>query len=299
MIPVTYYPVPTQRVRARNEQRVRAMPYGHFFDDRMVLREEVLSVLTGPMDPARALGQTPAELNSLLEPGYHEVENGWCELPGGGAYIASLTHFPGATAEMFRWWFWWHSFESERYALWYPYNHVSVRRDDPDTATRPGLTDEQRYLGSTHRITEYIGPDRQDITITFRHPRELGFDAERLAAADVVAHACGEVRLQVPPVRAGTMVHLARATADGLELRSRYWLGDRTDLRLPGGAHLRLTRAGELTGITRRMIGARVAYEQFLHDQIEFTHLAGFLPRIYAEFGPAGTGRAAVMPDSG
>lgn len=27
---------------------------------------------------------------------------------------------------MVDWWFWWHSVESERYALWYPYNHVSA-----------------------------------------------------------------------------------------------------------------------------------------------------------------------------
>jgi hypothetical protein len=45
---------------------------------------------------------------------------------------------------MFRWWFWWHSFESERYSLWYPWNHVSIWRSDRNTETQPGLTDEQR-----------------------------------------------------------------------------------------------------------------------------------------------------------
>jgi hypothetical protein len=35
----------------------------------------------------------------------------------------------------------------------------------------------------------------------------------------------------------------------------------------------------------RRLAGARVGYEQLLHDQIEFTHLATFLPELYAEFG--------------
>jgi hypothetical protein len=37
-------------------------------------------------------------------------------------------------------------------------------------------------------------------------------------------------------------------------------------------------------GIKRRLAGARVAYEQVLHDQIEFTHLATFLPHLYEEF---------------
>jgi hypothetical protein len=36
----------------------------------------------------------------------------------------------------------------------------------------------------------------------------------------------------------------------------------------------------------RKLAGARVGYEQLLHDQIEFTHLATFLPELYAEFGP-------------
>jgi 2,4-diacetylphloroglucinol hydrolase len=33
------------------------------------------------------------------------------------------------------------------------------------------------------------------------------------------------------------------------------------------------------------MAGERVAYEQLLHDQIEFTHLATFLPELWSEFG--------------
>jgi hypothetical protein len=32
--------------------------------------------------------------------------------------------------------------------------------------------------------------------------------------------------------------------------------------------------------------GDRQAYEQLVHDQTEFNHLATFLPDIYREFGP-------------
>jgi len=31
--------------------------------------------------------------------------------------------------------------------------------------------------------------------------------------------------------------------------------------------------------------GLQAAYEQVMHDQIEFTHLASILPELYAEFG--------------
>ncbi|SOD72590.1 hypothetical protein SAMN05892883_1968 [Jatrophihabitans sp. GAS493] len=284
MIPVSYFPVPTQRAYQDNLERIRAKPYAHYFDGAMYLREEVLAALRGPMDARHAISTSPADLNSLLDPGYHEVESGYCELPDGSAYVTSLTKFPGCTAQMLRWWMWWHSFEPERYSLWYPWNHVSVRRDDPATEHRPGLTDEQRYIGSTHIITEYIGPDRMDIEIHFIDPADWGFDTGRFAGAGVQAHACGDVYLRRPRLRAGTMVHLARDTDDGFELRSRYWLADRSTISVLG-REIVLDRPGKALGIKRRMAGARVGYEQLLHDQIEFTHLAGFLPRIYAEFG--------------
>jgi hypothetical protein len=160
-----------------------------------------------------------------------------------------------------------------------------VRRDDPATETAPGLTDEQRYVGSRHVITEYIGPERMDIDITFVDPAAWGMDVARFAAAGVGGHACGVVRLRRPRLRAATMVHLIRDTDDGFELRSRYWLADRPALEV-GRLSLGLNVPATRLGVKRRLAGRRLAYEQFLHDQIEFTHLAGFLPRIYAEFGP-------------
>lgn len=91
------------------------------------------------MDHRQALSTAPDDLNSLLNPGYHEVENGSCELKDGSAYIASRTLFPQCTGEMFSLWFWWHAVESERYSLWYPYNHVSVRSLSPDLLTKPNF----------------------------------------------------------------------------------------------------------------------------------------------------------------
>lgn len=173
-MPVTYYPVATQRTFERNRERIVGKPYAHYFDGELYLHEDVLPALRAPMDPADAIGTSPQDLNTLLNPGYHKVETGYCELPDGTAYAASLTKFRGCTAEVFRWWFWWHSFEPERYTLWYPFNHVSTTRLDPETETAPGLTDEQRYIGSTHIITEYIGPSKMDITITFVDPADWG-----------------------------------------------------------------------------------------------------------------------------
>lgn len=44
-------------------------------------------------------------------------------------------------------------------------------------------------------------------------------------------------------------------------------------------------RIGGMLGIKRLGAGDKVAYEQFLHDQTEFTNLASILPGLYREFG--------------
>lgn len=285
MMPVTYYPPATQTVyRVRDRERIAGKPYAHHFrGDNMMIREEVMPALQAPMPAEAALGTTAADLNSLLDAGHHDHENGYCALPDGTAYVASRTLFPGCTAEMFRWWFWWHSFESERYTLWYPWNHVSVRRRDLEARTRQGLTHEQRYIGSTHIITEYIGPQRADIEIAFVDPADWGFQTSRFADAGIHGHACGQVAWRRPHASVGTMVHLIRDTDDGFELRSRYWIGDRIGLSL-GSHELPLGWAASATRLKKLLAGERLAYEQLLHDQIEFTHLATFLARIYAEF---------------
>ncbi|MGH3635181.1 MAG: DAPG hydrolase family protein [Mycobacterium sp.] len=284
MIPVTYYPVKTQVQLARNRTRVQRKPYAHFFREDLVLDEAVLPGLKAPMNPAHALSVGDG-INRLLDPGYHHVETGYCVLHDGTVYVASLTKFPRASAEMFRWWFWWHSVEAERYTLWFPYNHVSAIAQNREVLVAPALQDWQRYIGNTHTISEYVGPDLSKLYIQFVDPSEFGIDTAALPAANVHAHACAHVFLQKPHIRVATMVHLVRDTDGGFEVRSRYWFADHLQLQL-GGRSLDVTTPLRRTGIAQRLSGARAGYELLLHDQIEFTHLAGILPDLYAEFGP-------------
>ena len=80
------------------------------------------------------------------------------------------------------------------------------------------------------------------------------------------------------------MVHLARRTDDGFELRSRYWFGHDITLRAFGRS-VPLGGVAAGLGIRRRLGGERAAYEQLHHHLIEFTHLSTFLAAIHAEFG--------------
>jgi hypothetical protein len=286
MIPVTHYPIGNQRQFVKNSERVQGKPYAKYFNGELWLHDDVLPAIKEAMPMAEAMDLTPDALNTLLDPGYHRVENGFCELPDGTAYTTSLVPFPGCTGEMFQWWFWWHSVEPARYTIWYPYSHISADPVDRDVLSAPGLTHEQRYIGNTHRVTECIGSRPVRISIRFVDPAELGFDTSRFGEAGIVAHACAEVSLLRPDVQLTTMVHLARRTEDGFELRSRYWTGHQMRLNLLSRS-LSIPLDGLLSslGLKRRLIGLRVAYDQLLHDQVEWTHLASFLPDIYREFG--------------
>jgi len=281
--PVTYYPVATQRQFARNRERIQGKPYAHYFDGNLWISEEVLPALQTPMSTRDAL--RPEDINRLLEPGYHAVENGYAELADGSAYVASRVPLPGVTGEMYSWWFWWHAVESERYSLWYPHNHASVKPLSPELLTHPGLSHEQRYINTTHHVGEYIGPEFLRVAIRFVEPSELGLDQSRFSQAGIVGHACARVGLLGTGLEAVTMVHLARETDKGIEQRSRYWIGHNPRLKTPFG---RLPiEPVPMPAIKRKLAGARVGYEQLLHDQIEFSHLGTFLPALYQEFGPA------------
>jgi hypothetical protein len=237
---ITYYPPATQRLLQENAAKIRGKPYARFFNADLWLHDAVMPAIARAMDPSQAIAPDAAGLNSLLDPGYHEVENGYCELPDGTGYVASLVPMPGCTGDMYKWWFWWHAVEPARYTLWYPTNHIAANPLDRRVLTAPGLSHEQRYVGTTHHVDEYIGPERVQIAISFE-------------------------------------------TAHGIEQRSRYWIGHNAELRVLNMS-LSVDRWGDKLGIKRRMAGARMAYEQLLHDQIEFTHLATFLPELFAEF---------------
>ena len=154
--PVTYSPVATQRQFERNRVQMRDKPYEHYFDGDLWLHDDVRPAIRAPIDPGQAIRPDEQGLDSLLDPGHHDVENGYCVLPDGGAYVASRVPFPGCTGQMFRWWFWWHAVEPARYTLWYPHNHIAASPTDRSVLSAPGLTHEQRYLGTTHHVEEYI-----------------------------------------------------------------------------------------------------------------------------------------------
>ncbi|KAK1593811.1 PhlG protein [Colletotrichum navitas] len=280
-VPIIYYPLETQKAFHHNRRRIKNKKYAKYFNQDLYIYADIPQYMRQQMPPDGVL--PIKDCRRLLEPGYHRHENGWRALPDGTAYVTSRTRFPGSTGDMVRWWFWWHSVEPERYALWFPYDHLSVHSNYAHRLHRDDLSHTQKWLGSTHRVTEFIGATKMTVRIHFVDPAHYGLPWADLKEAGYEAAVCAELwDGLVANLKIGDFLHLWRKTEDGLELRSRYWLG--------GGVHYKLFGmkvgidylAGAL-GIKHRMAGENVAYEHFIHDQTEFTNLASFLPDLYAD----------------
>lgn len=182
---------------------------------------------------------------------------------------------------MVDWWLCWHSVESERYALWYPYNHVYTY----SSYTTPCRTGTGGWARRT-QSRSFIGPQFMTICIEFKGSSQFGLPWEELQKAGYESAVCAVLWDAKLPIQVGEFVHLWRRKegGEGLELRIRYWLGHQVHLDL-GLVKMPLDRAGGITGIKKRLASEKVAYEQSLHDQIGFTNLASILPNLYHEFG--------------
>lgn len=231
------------------------------------------------MDPAKAL---PFErLNDLLDPGYHEVETGYCVLQNGAGYVAVNNVFPGCTVDMMRWWFAWHAAGGGlRYKIWFPPGHSSITVDDQDRAKLldPSIPIDQKSQNVTHWVVEDVGGGYEDIEIFFLDPQTIGFDMSRFRAPNVAAvfggYGISELRQGPSQKSPAIMVHFVREIEGGIEFRTRFWMGYRINKGrgmcvLPPWVRLPLE------------VPMGLAY----HNVLEYSNLASFLPQIYAEEG--------------
>jgi DAPG hydrolase PhiG domain len=177
---------------------------------------------------------------------------------------------------MWEWWFGWHGCDSRRYKLWHPRAHVSAAWQDGDDDRRHGSA---RYVGRTSLISEYIGSSMLRAAIQFVTPATVGLPA----ADDSTVGICARLGSSDVPVDAGWFVHHIRATADGSEMRSRFWLGGPyTAVRGAPGLANRVIRP-----VASKILGASAdsARNLMVHCAQEMNHLAGLLPALYEQFG--------------
>ncbi len=259
-----------------------ALPYANYYYRPVAPpNPRLMEILDrGPMDPAKAL---PYErINDLLNPGYHEVETGYCVLDNGAGYVAVNNVFPGCTPEMMQWWFAWHAAgPGLRYAIWYPPGHVTIAVSDRDRAKLldPSVPLEQKSQNVEHFVVEDVGGGLDDIVITFLDPASMGFDMTRFHRPNVACVFGGygiQESRQGPPMKVpAIMLHFCREIEGGVEFRTRFWLGYRINKGkgmcvLPPGVRVPLEAPKGL------------AY----HNVMEYSNLASILPELYEQFGP-------------
>ena len=246
-------------------------PYAKFYD-------ETIEAIPAHIEKALQVSPLPAgtlpplsKIADLLKDGYTNVESGYSLEKDGSVQVVCLTNMPNVSPKMWHWWFGWHGDLDNKYKLWHPKMHVSATWQD-------GQGNNGQYIGRTSVIQEYITPNKlEKANIQFISPLELGLSND----LEKQIFICARLGYTHYPVDFGWLVHQVRATTEGSEMRSRFFMG---------GSHIQLRMGGWLPQMVSKLLQkvVRLPKEQghdlLVHCAEEMRHLAAFLPSIYQEF---------------
>ena len=84
------------------------------------------------------------------------------------------------------------------------------------------------------------------------------------------------------PVDVGWLIHLVRPSADGSQMRSRFWMGGRHVAVRANGTGIRLADKVVRPVAARMLPDPR---DLLVHCAQEMNHLAGFLPELHGALG--------------
>lgn len=199
-----------------------------------------------------------------LEPRPMPLEMGVSRLDSGTLLVAARTDMPHCAGPMFEWWFRFAP-DSRQYLWWHPLDHVSSgwRGTSPHT-----------HVGSEHLVQERLsGSEVHDLIVQFVDENEF-FGGDHAARARdegrVSALVCAHIGIGHDPPRdergrviGGRMCHIARDTAEGMVLRSRFWLGYDAPPEVAG------------------QIPEEMGLQLMQHSNTEFRYLAKYLPSLY------------------
>lgn len=243
--------------------------------------QEVSSALSsGPIDPDDRLRVD--ELDRLLNPGYLAAENGFCTNPDGSGYVAVLTRMPGVTAQMIDWWFDWHPRDPMRYRIWFPAEHF-------DISFKPAATPGAKpFYDSIHHPVEDVGLGKSHIRIEFVDPRLFGFpvgDFDPAVCSTIICGYAGDDRRHVRHTR---MCHFVRGVEGGVEMRSRFWIGNQITLYPSTPLLWPINRMLNTAFVRSKAVPSRAPECLARHCAQEYANLAALLPELWQRYGGAG-----------
>ena len=109
--------------------------------------------------------------------------------------------------------------------------------------------------------------------LNFQYPHVLGYDEDKVGTPACAAMQCANGHGPVPGQGvAAIMTHMVREIEEGVELRSRFWIG----YGLVNGQVVKLLPDGV-------QVPKEAPMGLFAHNLKEFGHLAAILPSLYAE----------------
>lgn len=251
--------------------------YAKYYDETIqAVPDYVQTALNQSPFPAGTLPAF-AHVTDLQKQGYADLETGYTIEADGAAHVAVLTKMPNVTPEMWDWWFAWHGCEDNRYKLWHPKSHFSAEWED-------GRNDIA-YIGRNSIIAELIGDEHTQGSIQFKSPTEFGFPNEATNDISKAVYICARIGHQSLPVDYGYLVHQVRAVEGGSEMRSRFWVG---------GQYVHIRKEGVMADLVSNFLRqVQSLPKTFAHDLVqhcseEMSHLAAFLPQLYAEMTQTG-----------
>lgn len=217
-----------------------------------------------------------SDASRLLEPGNVPLEDGVIRNPDGMLVVCCRTDMPGVTAAMIDWWFCWHAPFTERYRLWHPLSHMRafVREDRTYLAGQ-----KAGYIGQASNADEYIGKELVKLIVTFVEPEAIGLNPAHFSLAKVGTAICARAGFRDKPIDTSWLIHLIRETSDGVEMISRFWLGD-ARLRVPLLGRLMHKRINTARA-RRQSVPDQLGLDLLRHCAEEMNHLARFLPALY------------------
>ena len=279
-------PGPTDGNRLGLTASERDDPLAAYFDRAPArVAAEVQSALrNGPLSPAQVLPRSA--IAELDRPGYLAAETGYCTLPDGRGYVAVRTEMPGVTAEMIDWWFSWVNRVDLRYKIWFPGLHYRNHVTAPSEAEAARLAsypanERKAYWSSTAHPFEDVGFGPEAIALRFIAPRDYGLGNPDFVSGKATA-ICTLVGAESMGLTHSQMCHYVRPWRGGVELRSRFWLGE--DIRLPGAAGFVLAPLLGSDFVRRRVIHPNRPFDMALHCAQEYANLADILPRLFDRY---------------
>lgn len=208
-----------------------------------------------------------SEIGEMLEPGYLALENGYTRFEDGSGYVAVNIQFPKSTGAMIDWWFDWVGYDVMRYKIWYPGLHaISLfeEYEEPETYSISKYVLEHPEGKTCHTVETLIRDEPlQDLQIIFVNPSQYGLDLSKLGENQWAV--CANVKSGKHTIV--QMVHFVRNTENGIEMRSRFWVGNE------------LPKAARKIAISEDQL-----YDLAHHCLSEYTQLASFLPEVYGKY---------------